>query len=501
MKGQSKELVETILVITSIVIIISLSYFLLTSRLGSKKDFVVEEAMFYQVSGTSNNLFYTKYPVIDKTLIQILSDRMIRNSDEIFYGEGYGVLNSKDIIDDYMRKYYGDNWNLTIINILRNSNSIWLPNSEESTVSKMSSKDAYETGRYRTAPEGVYGNPSRIAIDSRGNAWVGNRGVPTVVKIGLFENNQCIDKNKNGKIETSYDKNKNGKIDKDEILPFDKDECILLNVRLSNENNKIFVRAVCIDDKDNIYAGLFDEKRLFYINGETGEIIKEYELDYTPYGCFFKDGKVWFSTLSPKIMVLDTRIQKMSSFNLDDCTSYGISPCSKDKCVLVSCHNGKIVKISSDENSLGREIFSKKFGNGNKGIFSDDDENIYFVSYSDNKVFKLDKNGEYLSWSDTCQGPHGIGMDSDSKIWVACSDSFVLRYDKDLNYEIGISFGGNHYVYNFFTDYKLKLNQIKNVVSYGKNFKDVDPSRVKTFHFPVPLPGTSIYAEGVLYVW
>ena len=75
-------------------------------------------------------------------------------------------------------------------------------------------------GRYRTCPPGVNGQPSRTTIDQYGNCWVANRQSGTVVKIGLLENGQYLDRNTNGVPDTSYDANGDGDISSNEMLPW-----------------------------------------------------------------------------------------------------------------------------------------------------------------------------------------------------------------------------------------------------------------------------------------
>ncbi|MEM5801184.1 MAG: hypothetical protein QW474_01515 [Candidatus Aenigmatarchaeota archaeon] len=506
MKGQSKEIIELTIVIVIIVIAGLITYFFLSSRTMNKKNIQVEEKQFYHIADASKNIFYTKIPEIDKTISQILSDRMMSESDEIFYGEGYGIINVSDIVNYYFNQYYSDKWNLTLILFLRDINPMWFPNSKSSTVSKVSSFEGFELGRYRTIPDNLpknKGNPSRIAVDSKGNIWIGNRGYPSVVKIGLKENGQCFDKNKNGQIDTSYDKNKNGQIDQNEILPFSEDECILKNIEFKNVGGVYFVRAVCTDRKDNLYVGFFDAKKMFYIKGDTGEIIKEKNMPANLYGCFVdsKD-RVWFSTLSNILILYIPETDKIHKFNLNDCTTYGISPCGKSECVLVNCFKEKkILKINTSDQNFGKIVKINVQFDGAKGIISDENDNIYSVYIESDKIVKYNKEGKLIAVADTCNGVHGVGIDSEKKVWIACSDSYIFSYDENLNFLSSHSFGDEHYVYNFFTDYNVKINEIKNIISYGKNFNDVDPSRVRTFHFPIPLPGTSTYAEAILYVW
>ena len=89
---------------------------------------------------------------------------------------------------------------------------IWVPNSNQGSVSKVDTRTGRELGRYRVCPASVYGNPSRTTIDQVGNCWVGNRSAGTVVKIGLLENGQWVDRNQSGTVDTSQDLDGDGLI-------------------------------------------------------------------------------------------------------------------------------------------------------------------------------------------------------------------------------------------------------------------------------------------------
>jgi len=71
---------------------------------------------------------------------------------------------------------------------------IWVPNSNEGTVSKVNTLTGMEIARYRTGPQSST-NPSRTTVDLEGNCWLGNRQTGTAIKIGLLENNCYIDRN------------------------------------------------------------------------------------------------------------------------------------------------------------------------------------------------------------------------------------------------------------------------------------------------------------------
>ena len=86
---------------------------------------------------------------------------------------------------------------------------IWIPNSNNGTVSKVDTRTGKELARYRVSPYS-YSSPSRTTVDLQGNCWVANRQTSTAVKIGLYENGGYIDRNMNGIIETSRDLNDDG---------------------------------------------------------------------------------------------------------------------------------------------------------------------------------------------------------------------------------------------------------------------------------------------------
>ncbi len=101
---------------------------------------------------------------------------------------------------------------LQLVKIALSNSYIWVPN-ENGTISKVDTNTLKEVARFWTAPTWQYpgdptiynGKPSRTAIDSSGNCWVGNRQAGTVVKIGNKESGFWIDRNNDGICQTSAD--------------------------------------------------------------------------------------------------------------------------------------------------------------------------------------------------------------------------------------------------------------------------------------------------------
>lgn len=110
---------------------------------------------------------------------------------------------------------------------------IWVPNLN-GTVSKIDTETGDELGRYRVVPPDLpgKGSPSRTTVDLEGNCWVGNRAAGTVVKIGLYEAGNWVDRNGDSICQTSQDLNEDGDITGGEILDWGEDECVLYEVLL-----------------------------------------------------------------------------------------------------------------------------------------------------------------------------------------------------------------------------------------------------------------------------
>ncbi len=113
---------------------------------------------------------------------------------------------------------------------------IWIANTDEGTVSKLDTRTMKELARYRTSPKGQ-GKPSRTSVGPDGSVAVANRGGVSgqpsveagVTKI-FASVDRCIDKNANGKIETST-----GKPD---VLPWGEDECVAWHRPLDYWSNR-----------------------------------------------------------------------------------------------------------------------------------------------------------------------------------------------------------------------------------------------------------------------
>jgi len=483
------------ILIVGIFLLIFLSYFLFTSTSSQSTSLIVTQHEYEKVTDVVRNFLYTRIPNLEKNYGQLLGDMVVNGGEDVVdYGERYGGINVTKIIYEYFDNYYPQRWMLNLTARTETTQILWIPNSGNgNSVSKIATGDGRELGRYFTVPSDKNGNPSRISIDTKGNVWVGNRGTRTLVKIGLKEKNQCIDKNGNGRIDSSFDRNENGQIEDSEMLPFGSDECLLAEVFLGGNDYGSYgdkgVRAVCVDERDDsVYAALYNDQKLFHVSSD-GNILKEWDLHPYghPYGCFVdKNGIVWISLVHEyKILKFDPINEQFTPININHYV-YGIAPCYNEDCLVInSWQHRKLTKLNTTIDSIIFDLTKQELYQG-RGIIVDEEENIYAVSTANDLIVKYDKDGNEIKRAKTCDQPAGIGIDGFGNVWVACLNSELWKFDKNLEFELGSKFGTGHYVYNFFTSHKVPPITLGKSVGFGYAY--TDESKVTTFVAPLPIP-------------
>ena len=99
-------------------------------------------------------------------------------------------------------------------------------------------------------------------MDNNGNVWAGNRAESSdnkgsAVRIGLDENCQCVDRNNNGKIDTSTGLGdikpwpNTGGADNNGGVSTAEDECIINYVRTAATG----ARSIAVDVNNNVWIG------------------------------------------------------------------------------------------------------------------------------------------------------------------------------------------------------------------------------------------------------
>jgi len=282
---------------------------------------------------------------------------------------------------------------------------LWVPNSGSGTVSKVDSETGSELARYRTGPDREL-VPSPAAVDLNGDCWVGNRSAGTVVKIGLEESGHCVDRNGNGRVDTSRDANGDANITDNEILAWGADECVLFEISLVQNqegshtpgdahdsyaaNN---LQAIAVSAENDVWAGVADSRVLYRLDGGTGEILEtlplaDEEVEYLALA-IDRNGGLW-SSLWPA---------------------------------------AEVVRFGPSDG----DITSLELSHGSLGLALSGEDLLYVTGYTASALSRVDVSEvEVVGTGDAWWQSQGAAATSDGDVWVAAPGSGVVsRFSPD----------------------------------------------------------------------
>jgi streptogramin lyase len=325
---------------------------------------------------------------------------------------------------------------------------IWIANSGAGTISKLATRDHYrknpqtgeqelvktgqELGRYRTGPGN--GNPSRTTVDQEGNVWVGNRNNNTITKVGLFEFGNCIDRNGNGKIDTSTGKDDikdwSGYFGDGQGIANAQDECMLQHVALQRNDveTPTDIRMIAIDKDNNIFAAGDQRRSVFKVNGRTGEIIAATNTNGSFYGGLVdKEGNLWAVSRS-----YQTGVQKInndltqSKIYQVGLSAYGLALDKYNKLWVTEVSSAfSVFDVKDPENTL--RVFNQTGNNSAQGVATDDNGDVFIAGSLYRSVVghykQVFNNGvftgvEFVANYPVGSGPTGVAVDGKGNVWA-----------------------------------------------------------------------------------
>ena len=357
---------------------------------------------------------------------------------------------------------------------------IWVPNTDEGTISKVDIRTGYELGRYRVTPPGLSGNgsPSRTTVDLEGNVWVGNRQAGTVVKVGLYEAGQCTDRNGNGTIETSLDNNGDYNITGSELLPWGEDECVLYEVVLIPPGEGTYIpgtytgpydegywgvapRGLAIDKDNNLWAGTWITSKYYYINGTNGQINRTIDVsswNHNAYGAVIdRNGVLWSSGgSSNNILRLDPSTDPPTISKIDTGTTvYGLGLDQLDHLFVSEWCNDTFVRINILTDTI--EWTKPTTQVCTRGVVVTSDNNVWLANSNSDTVTRYDNDGNLLVTISGFNQPSGVAVDSAGKVWVSdIGSEYIYRINTSTN-TVDMSKqligSGGHYTYSDMTGF------------------------------------------------
>ncbi|MBL8868680.1 MAG: putative Ig domain-containing protein [Planctomycetaceae bacterium] len=391
-------------------------------RLDERQDLTSTIPSSYQTANLASILIPS--PSVDEPLPNTWNDSLLNSSGKIIFetsadfqnGQSFN-LNTTDVIDQLSLNRGGDLQTLPII---------WISNSAEGTVSKFDTRTGKELGRYRTGAGGD--NPSRIAVDSEGNAWVANRGgAGTVVKI---LNEGFVDRNGNGTLDSSQDFNGNGLVSLDEVMAWDAN-----GDGLPDDERIAFVkqvgggpRGVAIDANGKVWVAPWNGTGFRVFDNRTGELEQIVNTPHGSYGAVV-DGKgnLW-SAIGPgnaAIMRINTNTRTYAE-TVSVAGAYGLTV-DRDGIVWTSPNIGTNVLSRYDPTT--RELLTYPIpATSGGGITVDRQGNIWFGNHWSNQLWKFtiaeDRKTLLQSTSiEVCSQPKSASIDADGYLWTVCLGS------------------------------------------------------------------------------
>jgi len=371
---------------------------------------------------------------------------------------------------------YGGN-QLTISTQVVTQPFLWVPNSNEGTVSKVNTYTGREVARYRTAPPSVTSQPSRTTIDQYGNCYVANRQCGTVVKIGLLENGEFIDRNGNGLPDTSLDLNNDGDISGAEMLAWGADECVLHEVVVIPGKEGVFVpgtfaggyandywnpgpRSMAVDYAGNLWAGCYGTLRFYYLDGVSGQILRTNDftaLDHHPYGAIVDSyGILWSSGYHETVSrnnVLRFDPTSGSAYNIiSGRRVYGLAMDRNDHLFVTGGDSHTLTRWNVLTN--GAEFIANDPGNWTKGAACTPDGDVWVANETDNTAARFSNDGVRKAVWPAGSGPTGAAVDVAGKVWIVSRYDETIRRINPANDTIDLTkriIGGTHYGYSDMT--------------------------------------------------
>ncbi len=348
---------------------------------------------------------------------------------------------------------------------------IWVPNTNEGTVSKVDTRTGDELGRYLTGPSGDR-SPSRTTVDIHGNCWLGNRTTGTVVKIGLYESGQYIDRNGNGTIETSKDLDGDGNITGVEMLPWGEDECVLYEVIVirgkegtytpgeydggyANDSWNPGPRGIAIDSDNNLWAGCYGSGMYYYIDGESGKILRTVDVSsvsHTPYGAVIDgNGILWSSGQSTNhVLRLNPQDDTFEAIDLGHFV-YGLGLDQNNHLFISGWDHSKLSRLNVTTSQIEWTVQGDY---QSRGVAVTDDGDVWVANSGPGTVTRWSNDGDVKEKFSVGNTPTGVAVDAEGKVWVVNSgDEYIKRIDPSEN-TIDLSkriIGGNHYGYSDMT--------------------------------------------------
>ncbi len=335
-----------------------------------------------------------------------------------------------------------------------------------SSVVKYDSRYLAPVAEYRLPPK-----PGQVSVDSKLNVWVGSHEDGSIVKIAS-STNFCVDRNRNGVIDTSYDANGDGKISDDEVVGgaptgpdlAGTDECVLLYVDTGDDECALetglgsggSVRGIVFDDNGYVWAGLFCKREVIKIDPDTGEIIAHIKTGDSPGNApdnILQAGGPFDLVIDKQgfLWVDNCYHRTLAKINTNDDKLIGIYPLfpgediwGKPAMTGIAAAGGKIWLYSTQDGPAPYGLFTfdpdsgktthigHPTGSGSWALTEDWDGNLWVpVGWDANVLTKYDvASSKWTCSIPATPNPYFVSQGSDGSIWVVSNNGAAMKVNR-----------------------------------------------------------------------
>jgi hypothetical protein len=380
----------------------------------------------------------------------------------------------------------------------------WIANSEDGSITKLDTRTGAQAGEYhsalRTAANGARrpdeicvtssagGNcPSRTAVDLRGSVYVANRAFfnqGTVTKIAGFEED-CVDRNGDGTIQTSRDLDGDGRIERGVAGEFlgQADECLVWTVPVGDRDG--LPRAIAVAADGTLWVGLHNESTVLQLDPADGRVLRTVALGrFAPYGAAI-DGRerLWLTEAGTgRIVSVNTTTgavgARTTATSRAGCSgSYGIAVDARDR-VWLAGFQCPVAFRYDPASGIWFTVELPNSGAG-RGIAADDRGFVYMAASHEwitigpgglaagpeiarVSRFRADDGGELRIFGSLASplpglGSTGVGLDPDRNLWLINQVSgTATRVDPVTGVGREFVVGDGPYTYSDFTGFALR---------------------------------------------
>jgi streptogramin lyase len=343
---------------------------------------------------------------------------------------------------------------------------IWVANSADGTVSKIDTRTLAEVGRYYTHPGGK-ADPSRTTVGLNGDVVVANRSSydgnrASAVHIA-GDKSQCIDRNANGKIDTSENGTPMAWADGQPNNPTD--ECILWFTKLTpNSLPRAAGFNAGLGETDTVvYIGMYGTRELVRLNAKTGAIMKTISVaPAMPYGLVLdKNGDVWVRGAEGSLAVVQvSKGDQVKVYNgaLAPQCAYGIAADAAGRIYTAggSCV-GRFDPATEKWENLDLQGQGMQSGRG----LAVDNKTGVWIADTYTGMYHVDGSGAKMVFkgktANVSSNNVGAAIDFDNNPWVISQANSAAYKINSADYSTQkVNVGSGPYTYSDMTGYQLR---------------------------------------------